>query len=177
MTRRTDEQLVALICAELDRQTASLHPNLQARLDEIREQALQQATLARNAEEQTLAAAARDALDRDGEPGADIAARLDAIRGEALTRLPADAAMARTGMLARLRLAASRALSGWEFPAGMVAAGLVLVTAVMLLRPWSSVETLTAEQELALLASVEDIELYENLEFYLWLADSGLTTQ
>jgi hypothetical protein len=36
--------------------------------------------------------------------------------------------------------------------------------------------TLTLEEEIDLVAAAEDIELYENLEFYLWLAENEFLT-
>jgi hypothetical protein len=33
---------------------------------------------------------------------------------------------------------------------------------------------LSLEEEISLIASAEDIELYENLDFYLWLDENGI---
>lgn len=183
MSRRSDEQLVALICAELDRLCAMPDARLQSRLDNARQQALQHGSLSSGAEEQAWAVAARTALDQEGELPPEVASRLDAIRSAALSRLasaptPASTDSGRITASSRHWQAwLSAVRQRWQFPAGMVATGIVLVTAISLLEPLPSTDILSTEQELALLASAEDIELYENLDFYLWLADRGFVTQ
>jgi len=59
----------------------------------------------------------------------------------------------------------------------MLATTCVMVTAISIFyvnsRPAG---TLTLEEEISLVATAEDIELYENLEFYLWLAENESLT-
>ena len=60
-------------------------------------------------------------------------------------------------------------------PTGAVAAAFVLVTAISILyRTPGTMDELEFADELTLLASADDLELYENLDFYLWLADNGM---
>jgi hypothetical protein len=55
----------------------------------------------------------------------------------------------------------------------MLATACVVVTAISIFyvdsRPAG---TVTLNEEIGLVATAEDIELYDNLEFYLWLAEN-----
>jgi len=134
-------------------------------------------------------------------PGIEL--RLSQIRQQALARLEisAPAKQRSEGQLAsqtiggdsqnnlqsnfKSGLAKIRALlngSSYSAPAGMFATACVLLTVASLFyvagRPIGSQPnaSLPVEKEISLISSADDIELYENLEFYLWLADSGLDT-
>ena len=56
----------------------------------------------------------------------------------------------------------------------MVATACVLVTVVSLVYVnGNSSGNLSLDDELVLVASADDLELYENLDFYLWLDENG----
>jgi len=60
-------------------------------------------------------------------------------------------------------------------PAKMLATACLTVTIVSLFYTASRpAGTLPLEEEIALIASADDYELVENLDFYLWLADNGI---
>ncbi|MFM1895061.1 MAG: hypothetical protein RLZZ385_135 [Pseudomonadota bacterium] len=60
-------------------------------------------------------------------------------------------------------------------PAGAFATACIMVTAVSLFYAGNEGNPpVSLEDEIRLFASAEDVELYENLDFYLWLAENGL---
>lgn len=175
MNKRSDEEFIALIRGELDRDLKRLEPRLIARLDSIRQQALQVSARARDRDEETLVQIARQAPGSQHALPGDVEQRLDRIRRQALARMPgqqspAPAAGQRPAWLHSL-------LTSWRLPAGMVATGFVLATALSLILPGNSTSDFSLEQELALVATADDIELYQNLDFYLWLAENGFAEQ
>ena len=63
---------------------------------------------------------------------------------------------------------------GFPVTASMVATACVLVTVVSLVYVnGNSSGNLSLDDELVLVASADDLELYENLDFYLWLDENG----
>lgn len=101
--------------------------------------------------------------------------RLDGIRAEAMCK--ASEALGKA--------TAERKGSGWRWtrwapqgfavPASAFASICVLVTTLAIFNPSEPLETmpLAVAEDSLVLASEEEIELYENLEFYQWLADNG----
>jgi DNA anti-recombination protein RmuC len=165
MIQRSDEEFIAAVSRMLDRSLEQLDPAIQQRLDSARQQAQSQDSLA-----DSLPHAAHQSLDRQSEISPEVEARLDQIRQRALDRMPRPAENRQRRSLVEM-ISEGLQLRAWQLSAGMLATSFVLVTAISLL-PYGNNTELSLDQELALLATEDDIELYENLDFYLWLAEN-----
>jgi len=179
MNRLDEGILVQEICRHLDASIAHLPQAVEQSLLECRQAALlQNAQLApQNAE--GLAQAVSRELDDRSTLAPDIEARLDQIRHSAVARFE---------QLQEKAAATSHfSLSAWvktqsdsfnfSASAGMLATACVMVTAISIFYANSRpAGILTLEEEIGLVATAEDIELYENLEFYLWLAENESLT-
>jgi len=179
MNKLDEEVLVQEVCRHLDVSIAYLPLAIERCLSESR-----QAALLRNAhlvpqDPASLANAVSRGLDGNSALSPDIEKRLDQIR---------HSAVAKFGQLQEKTIESSGfSLSAWiktQFDsfnfaasAGMLATACVLLTAISIFyvdsRPTG---TLTLEQEIGLVATAEEIELYENLEFYLWLVENESLT-
>ena len=63
----------------------------------------------------------------------------------------------------------------FSIPVRVFATTCVIVTVVSLLTVFpDSATPLSLDEEISLIASADDLELYENLDFYMWLAENGL---
>lgn len=134
-------------------------------------------------------------LDDPERLGKGIQTRLDAIRHQAVAahaRSSHAQVVEQISLFGRIRAyLATFSPDQLSFAAatGMIASSFVVVTAIALLYTGSMpnmapderansdtrlVDTLAVEEEIGLLASAEDLELYENLDFYLWLAEAEL---
>lgn len=165
MIQRSDEEFIAAVSRMLDRSLEQLDPAIQQRLDSARQQAQSQDSLA-----DSLPHAARQSLDRQSEISPEVEARLDQIRQRALDRMPRPAENRQRRSLVKM-VSEGLQQRAWQLSAGMLATSFVLVTSISLL-PYGNNTELSLDQELALLATEDDIELYENLDFYLWLAEN-----
>ncbi|MCI5106307.1 MAG: hypothetical protein MRY76_06325 [Pseudomonadales bacterium] len=165
MIQRSEEEFIAAVGRMLDRSLEQLDPAIQQRLDSARQLAQSQDSLTA-----PLSHAARQSLDRQSEISPEVEARLDQIRQRALDRMPGPAEYRQRRSLMEV-ISEGLQQRAWQLSAGMLATGFVLVTAISLL-PYGSNTELSLDQELALLATEDDIELYQNLDFYLWLAEN-----
>lgn len=173
MIKRSDEEFIALVRSELERSLEGLDPRTLARLGSASQQALAASTLPRNQDEAIRVRLADSYIDEKALP-AGVEERLDQIRQQALARMPRQEQS--QGVFTQLCAWLKSVLSSWQVPASLAATGFVMVTAVSLL-PGNSNSEFSLEQELTLVATAEDIELYENLDFYLWLAENGFENQ
>lgn len=169
MTRFDEQAFVERIRRRLDVELGDLDSATLARLETARKLALAQAG-------PTTAVAATGALHdplsrRDTLPP-EIESRLDAIRQRAVTRLQAGEAIPAQR---QPRNSLASLFNDRPWLTGMVTAAFVAVTTTSILLLNSPPDSLSLEAELALVASATDIELYENLDFYLWLAENGLS--
>lgn len=174
MNSHDQEQLVNQICDTLDRSVAQLDDDLRARLDDIRGLALarQRVTEPVNDSEESLLIAARVGLDdsiADLDPS--IQSRLDAARRSALARSEDSAST--PGFWTQLAARLNPAQIPVPVSAFATACVLVTVTTLFFQFPEPPAGDL-AEADVLLFASSDEIELYDNLEFYLWLAENGL---
>ena len=102
--------------------------------------------------------------------------RLDGIRADAMRK----ASEALDNANAESKVSGWRwrrwAPRGFAVPASAFASICVLVTTLAIFNLSEPIETmpLAVAEDSLVLASEEEIELYENLEFYQWLADNGL---
>ncbi|MDO8271051.1 MAG: DUF3619 family protein [Gammaproteobacteria bacterium] len=167
-----DERFAARVAAMLDSSIEGLPPHIEARLDSMRSTALVRVvghdTFVRSA---GLILSGEEAA--EGLPPS-VSARLDDIRAQALQRaarqLEQSSHPAGWGVLARLLN------PQLGIPVGAFASVCVLVTTLALfsVREPNEVVPVAMNEEGLVLASADDLELYENLEFYQWLADNGL---
>ncbi len=121
---------------------------------------------------------ARELTMSRGELPPDVTFRLDAIRAEALQRAQAQLRRGKSREASQGPL--GRLFIGYGMPVSAFASVCVLVTALAVfnlrdnMREGLDPLPLVVIEDSVLLASEEDIELYENLEFYQWLAENGL---
>ena len=162
MTRFDEQLFVSRIRRRLDGGLEHLDDKTMARLDAARDRALAQAD--------TVATVSAALTPQTALP-AEIESRLDAIRRQAVSRLrePESGTAIRRPWYALANLFHDR-----PWATGMVMAAFVAVTTTSLLLLDRPADSLSLEEELTLVTSAEDIELYENLEFYLWLTENGL---
>lgn len=185
MNKMTENEFLSAIRLHLDKSIAQLDADIASRLDSIREQALdpsEKLVLAlgnpRDPDStENLVQTIRTNLEHSVSVPPEIEARLDDIRHRAMAKLDLSREKSLQSPLSALRQRVGDLLDSLKIPmpARMVATACVMVTAVSLfyvaLRPSGS---LSFEEEISLMASADDIELYENLEFYLWLAETEL---
>lgn len=168
-----ETEFVKAICAQLDASVDALDPVLAERLHGIRRAALQHSN-------DELLHEARNTLKRTPPLSPDIKVQLDAARQRAVARMRQRNTSFIQLQYSRIQygIASLFQMTRLARPANMIATACVLVTVVSLSyvsnRPGG---TLALDDEIALIASAEDFELVENLEFYLWLAENGLPNQ
>ncbi len=174
MITHDEDRMLKEIRQALDRSVSAIDSDIQYRLDDIRRQAMQLESGSHpvNDSEDGLIMAVKVGLDdsvMDLEQG--IVASLERTRKSALNRInnlssPAGIWQPMTARLKLPRIA---------IPTGAFAAACVLMTmAVVFYQIPPQTDNDLAEAEVLLFASGDEIELYGDLEFYLWLADSGL---
>ena len=172
----SEDELVALIREQLNQDLQRIDEQILRQLDSARSLALQTEAVARSSDEETLVQISRETSGGGRELNPDIVQSLDQIRLKALARIPAKREPRPTANRAGLSLQQFMQ-SYWKLPAGVFASAFVLLTSLSLLDTANPPETFSGEIELALIASADEIELYENLEFYLWLFDNEFTIQ
>ncbi len=167
-----DERFVLRVAAELDNSLGSLSAAERAHLDAARRASLLRAGLESVGQSATHSAFAR-ALDESAERiPEDIRQRLDGIRAEAMARARSD----RRGAQAAGSRFPWRLPRAFAVPAGAFASVCVLVTTLALFPSAEVPDVLPValSEDGLLITSAEELELYQNLEFYQWLADNGL---
>ncbi len=179
MNQLDEAVLLREICRHLDASIARLPLATKQRLDETRQAALLQKLQFDPNSAEGLASAVRRELDDSNSLAPDIEARLDQIRLSAVAKFEQQQSKAIESRGFSLSAWLKSQADSFKFAAhrGMLATACVMLTAITLFyvdsRPAG---TLTLEEEIGLIATAEDIELYENLEFYLWLADNESLT-
>lgn len=167
-----NERFTARVAAILDGSIEGLPPRIETRLDSMRNTALAR-LVEHDAFVQSAGMVLSDEKVAGGLPPA-VTSRLDDIRAQALQRaarqLEQKPQATAWGVLGRLLN------SRMGMPAGAFASVCVLATAITLfsVREPDDVIPVAMNEEGLVLASADDLELYENLEFYQWLADNGL---
>ena len=179
MTTNKDDKLIRDIQHYLDKSIEGLPDNVLEQLHRARQMAVAraQSSDASNYSEECIALAARTSLDDTADTlDPAIKRRLDAIRSQAVERLKATESD-RQAQKPSLWQKCQQLLHSHEFgfQAGGLVTACVLVTvvALQLLLPESGTVS-PADSDILLFASADEIELYENLEFYLWLAENGI---
>ena len=165
-----EERFLLRVAAVLDNSLQDLPPTVTERLDRARDAAmLRRQDVGRHEfAQQTIVQALNDSA---GQLPPGIQGRLDTIRAKAMRRaheVSGEKAVSRPGWQERF--------SSLALPASAFASVCVLFVALAIFRqpePQELMPELAADDGL-LLASEAELELYENLEFYQWLADNGL---
>ena len=174
MNKLAEEAFLEEICRRLDGSIAHLSPSINERLDVSRQCALQQRSAEQAASLDSLTLEVRSKLNENDSVSPEIEDRLNQIRQLAIAQLDSSKPLA-PHWLKRVKNWLDSSFSDFNLPvpAGMLATACVLVTVVSIFyvnsRPAGSV---SLEEEISLIASAQDIELYENLEFYLWLVEN-----
>lgn len=173
MTSQDHEQLLGHIRHTLDQSVAQLDGDTRERLDYMRsEAAMQQLKEPVNDCEENLLMAARVALDDSIE---ELSPSLLAGLNEARTSALAQVGITDPERGVWRQLTARLKSPLISVPAGAFATACVLVTVTALFNQITGQRgSEVADADVILFASSEEIELYDNLEFYLWLADNGL---
>lgn len=175
MNNSNEEKFIANIRERLDRSIEDLEPTLNSKLNSIRESALKRQSEASSSaqDEELLIDSMLTRLDDQPELPDDVSRRLDQMRMEAVRR--ANTAPAQESLLGFAQNWL-RGLVGnaYSIPVSMIATACLTVTVVTLFYTSSDpLNEVTVDEELLLVASAEDLELYENLDFYLWLEETG----
>lgn len=165
-----EERLLLRVAAVLDNSLQDLPPAVLASLDAARYVAMlrQQDASHHEPGQRTIVQALDDSA---GQLPPGVQVRLDTIRANAMRRareISGATAVSRSGWQERFRSLA--------LPASAFASVCVLFVALAMFRqpePQDVMPVLVTDNAL-LLASEAELELYENLEFYQWLADNGL---
>lgn len=170
--KETNQQFISTLGAVLDESLDSIDQNVLQRLDLARGAALKQDAVARTEMEEREYATVSASLDiGSADLDSELTRKLDGMRQRAVERLaekPSHSLSRRLPTMLRELFSFDARIA---VPAAMFA---VMVTSVSLFYTPTPVETFTEVEEISLLASADDLELYENLDFYLWLAENGL---
>lgn len=168
MNRLSDNDLIREICTRLDASCANLPVELEQRLDAMRQRALIQQGTAELQPDPSFR------LESGHELSPAIESRLNAARRRAIAHYQTQQSESHSGEFAQWLDALINPLR-FARSASILATACVLVTVVSLFYVASRPESLLPiDEEMGLIASAGDFELYENLEFYLWLAETGL---
>jgi hypothetical protein len=165
-----EERFVLRVAAELDTSLGSLTIAQSARLDAARCRALERVIVQGAADSDGHPALARTLSDSAEQIPSDVRRRLDGIRAQAMLKAR-DAQRAESRDRPWWRLPREFAV-----PAGAFASVCMLVTTLALYTPGDVPEVLPValSEDGLLITSADELELYQNLEFYQWLADNGL---
>lgn len=169
---KAEQQFMEEICEHLDRSLGDIDSTIAPRLDAARSAALlRQSSEDSELDESLFTDSVLSALEDHQQPEF-VNKRLDAMRAQAVGRLGSRAAApARNKWLTWVEQLLG---GGIPLSASMVATACVLLTVVSLVYVNGSSNTnLSLNDELMMVASAEDLELYENLDFYLWLDENG----
>ncbi|PCJ17787.1 MAG: hypothetical protein COA96_17445 [SAR86 cluster bacterium] len=175
MNKLNEKDFLHEVCQHLDASVAHLDPRISESLDKARHFALSSCATLAASEQNLFTHNLHQQLNNIPEVSPDIKVKLDHIRQQAMARLDSAPQQIAPTLHNRLLSWLKSQFSGLSLgvPTSMLATACVLVTVVSVFyvnsRPTGS---LSLEEEISLIASAEDIELYENLEFYLWLAES-----
>jgi len=175
MNHLDENSFIDAIRQRLDASLVNVDASIASRLDEIRRQALATPQLSSSEDNQPLIDSVCNTLDDNEALPPAIEARLDEIRQRAMARMQLPETAAKNSLLSRMQQLFQSVFGTNMAMTSMVATACVMVTVVSIFyisfRPTG---ILSLEEEISLIASADDIELYENLDFYLWLEENGM---
>ncbi len=182
MKQLTDQQFINRVCQHLDTSIEQLPLSVRQKLESGRTQALGQLSTADTDPSDLLCNEVVQTLEKDSTVPREIENRLDKIRAQAMAKLEEKHAARELPLADRFQvwLKSFLGVDNLTVPVSMFATACLLVTVVStfdISRLGDNPEqqlVLPLDVELTSIASAEDIELYENLEFYEWLAENAL---
>lgn len=177
MNKLDEDNMVEAICVRLDSSIKQLPADIALRLDTARQTALAVRSSAHPAAATDLVETTQALLAESRDLAPEINSQLDTARRHAIARLQARRAQPWRRLITDPGRSAAALLTSLQpvRPASMVATAFALVTVVSLFYVSSRpAGTFPLEDEMSMIASADDLELYENLDFYLWLAENGL---
>ncbi|MFK7864769.1 MAG: hypothetical protein AB8B95_11150 [Pseudohongiellaceae bacterium] len=167
MNSEEEQIFVTAIKNRLDQSAADLSPDLLANLNQARFAALAK-TADRQSEDEFVQATQRELQQSETLP-ADVERRLNQIRRAAVAQHPKNRQSFTQEILKKLKFSIPRL----NFSAGMMAtACLTLTVGALFFGESAPPRSTPLDPELGLIASADELELYENLDFYLWLAEN-----
>lgn len=178
MNQLSEEEFIKEVCLRLDRSIASLDLNIESRLTAARVSALSlEPDLSGNdqqLEDDFLLEGVLNTLEENQSVSPEIEHKLDQIRHRAIAQLAEQET--NPNPLAFLNDLLERGkefiYSSFNVPVGMIATACLTVTVVTLFYSNTNQDGFAPiDDESLLVASAEDFELYENLDFYLWLEE------
>ncbi len=176
MNKLDEAVLVAKICEQLDRSVDQLDQTVLSKLDAARAHALSAKPEAANLEslaDELLIDSVLSTLEEQAELPPSIEQRLNRMRNEALSRL-SDKPTAQSPLSGVTDWLQEFFGDNLSLSASMIATACLVVTvATLFYSPADQIEDFSLDDELVLVASADDLELYENLDFYLWLEENG----
>lgn len=166
-----DSQFINSITQQLDKHASKLDPSILSRLDSAREQALSVLNEQVEAEGHVVDTVVSQLKESEALPMS-VELKLNQIRKQALSRPQSQAFSVSLYLRERYK---NLLAQGIGLTSGMIAtACLILTVAALFYRGGESNGIIPIDEEMGLIASSEELELYENLDFYLWLAENEL---
>lgn len=168
-----EAQFLENIRNKLDQQLLPLDSALSERLTQLRGQALQRLrsdTASEYKDDSLLIDGVVSRLDDLAEPSPEIQQRLDRMHKQAIAQATGNRQAAGFWDQFRELFSAQNRLG-----LNMVATACLTVAVVSVFYVSNNPnEAFGTDPELTLVASADDLELYENLDFYLWLEENGI---
>lgn len=175
MSKTNDIQFIDAAVTRLDEYAGSIDEDALSRLNAARTSALAIRQQELSIQQQQLNKM-RDVLVQSEELPSDVEIQLSKIRAQALARTnsPRLALPAVVSVLYD-RLHSSLFGVGWRVSHGMVATACLSIALVSIFYGANEPrDGDSSADDMVMIASSEELELYENLDFYLWLADNEL---
>jgi hypothetical protein len=179
MTPSDEAAFIARVKARLDQHMLDVAPELGNQLSVIRKQALERQPGEENIDHSLMLDSIANRLDEDFEPAVDIQQRLHRARRMAVARAEERDQRRPWRLVFPEWLQSAFAISGNlinpSLDRALIAAACLFVTvSAVMLSGQSPVDPFDAQQDMMLVASADELELYENLDFYLWLEENGI---
>lgn len=175
MNKLNEDSFIKAIRMRLDESLVEVDSVITTRLDSMRQQALSAPRLPEAVDNEALIGSVLNTLDDHAALPPAIEASLDNIRRQAMARLQKADSRDKLAFFGQVQDFVQSWYRANLAMANMAATACVMVTVVSIFYVSSrQAGTLSLEEEISLIASAEDIELYENLDFYLWLEENGL---
>lgn len=167
MNSSNDDVFAAAIAEKLDQSAANLSLDLRKKLDQARYSAV--ATHASSQKNKDFVNSVQSQLAQSESLPADIERKLNQMRRRALTQKPQHS----QNFLEKIQQSLSSFIPRTNFGTGMLATACLTLTVAALFYDGSVPRgEAPLDPELGLIASADELELYENLDFYLWLAEN-----
>ncbi len=178
MNKLSEDKFISEICIRLDHSIAALDSDVEAQLDAARATALSLDTTKamphQAIDDGLLLDGVVNTLEDYDDVSPEIENRLNQIRHRAIAQLSEQSTSPGSFVLFTQWLEQIRDsfYSSFNYPAGMMATACLTITVASLFYMNTGQDAIVpVDEETLLIASAEDFELYENLDFYLWLEE------